>query len=219
VSFDDLVPFFAERRNRPEDLYPSEARFLPNLAAGAQSVLDVGSATGGFVDIWRAYNPTLRYTGVDVSPALVTAAREAHPDVDFVVGDAAAGLPLPEASADVVAALGWLHWEPRWQAALAELWRLAGRSLFFDVRLHDGTDDLVGAQAIPGGEVPYLCLAWPRFRDALLELGAGAIAGYGYTGAPSDTVKGMPETICFAAFVVERGTPPPTLSLDLPFTE
>lgn len=215
-DFDELVDFFTENRTKPEDLYPSEARFLPGLARDARHVLDVGCAAGGFVDIWRAYNPELAYTGVDVSPALIEAARATHPDAEFLVGDAADGLPLPDRAADVVAALGWLHWEPRRRDALRELWRLAGRSLFFDVRLHDGGDDLRGAQAIPGGEVPYLCLSWPRFRAELLALAPGAVAAYGYAGAPSGTVTGMPETICFAAFVLERGTPPPTLDLDLP---
>jgi SAM-dependent methyltransferase len=216
TDFDNpgLVDFFVSHRNSPEDLYASERHFLPALATGAESVLDVGCAAGGFVGIWRAYNPTLHYTGIDVSRPLIAAAREAHPDVEFLVSDVATGVSLAHA----VAALGWLHWEPRWRDALAELWRLTAKQLFFDVRLHDGDAELLGAQAIHGGEVPYLCLPWRPLRDALLALEPGAIAAYGYMGAPSGTVTGMPETICFAAFVVTRGTPPPTLSIDLPVT-
>src|SRR5260370_26500151 len=128
---DELVEFFTSHRSRPEDLYPSEARFLPGLARSARSLLDVGCAAGGFVDIRRTYNPGLRYTGVDLSTALVETARARHPDAEFLVGDCSEGLPLPDAAAEVVAALGWLHWEPRYGTALAELWRLTGHSLLF----------------------------------------------------------------------------------------
>jgi SAM-dependent methyltransferase len=212
----ELVEFFSLNRTRPEDLYPSEAHFLPDLARSAGSVLDVGCAAGGFVDIWRAYNRTLHYTGVDLSATLVSAARVRHPDDTFLVGDAASGLDLPDGSADVVAALGWLHWEPRYEAALRELWRLTGRSLFFDVRLHDGEGEIVGRQGLPGGgTAPYVCAPWQAFADLLAALGPDSLEGYGYRGAPAGTVTGMPQEIVFASFVLGRGDAR-AWSLDLP---
>jgi SAM-dependent methyltransferase len=212
----ELTEFFLTQRSSPEDLYPSERRFLPELAAGAESVLDVGCAAGGFVDIWRAFNPDLRYTGVDVSEALVAAARRRHPDAMFLVGNCAAGLSLPDRAADVVAALGWLHWEPRYADALCELWRLTGRSLFFDVRLHDADDDIAGVQEIPGGETSYLCVSWPRFAGLLAGLAPSSIRGFGYFGPPAASVRGVPDEVCFAAFVLERGDGATRVSLDLP---
>lgn len=215
----ELVEYFSQHRNRPGDLYPSERHFLPELARESATVLDVGCAAGGFANIWRAFNPALRYTGVDVSHALVEAARRLHPHDTFVVGDAVRGIPLPDAAADTVAALGWLHWEPRYADALTELWRLAGRRLLFDVRLHDGDGDLVGAQELPGdGETPYLCASWAGFAPLLESLTPGTIRAYGYTGAPAATVRGMPPEVCFAAFVLERGHPPLRHDLDLPFS-
>ena len=219
MSFDDpaLVDFFAGNRNRPEHLYPSEARFLPELSAGSESVLDVGCAAGGFVEIWRAYNSRIRYVGVDVSAALVDAARRLHPAETFVVGDAATGIDLQDGVAEVVSALGWLHWEPRYAAALPELWRLAARQLFFDVRLHTGADEIVGTQTIPGGRTPYICVPWGGLAQLMTELRPGSIRGYGYLGAPADTVTGMPAELCFATFVLGRGGSPLELDLDLPF--
>lgn len=214
----ELVDFFTQHRTTTDDLYPSERRFLPDLARSADSVLDVGCATGGFADVWHSFNDGIRYTGVDVSAEMIAAARSLHPRDTFLVGDAAATLPLPERSADVVAALGWLHWEPRYETALAELWRLTGRSLFFDIRLHTGTEDIVGVQDLPGGgTTPYVCAPWTRLRRLLLSLEAKTIRGYGYDGPPAATVRGMPEQLCLAAFVVERGAPPAGLELELPF--
>ena len=65
------------------------------------------------------------------------AARRAHPEHDFLRADCAAGLPLEDRFADVAVALGWLHWEERYAGALSELWRVAGRYVFFDLRLRD----------------------------------------------------------------------------------
>jgi SAM-dependent methyltransferase len=213
-----LVEFFTANRTRVEDLYVSERRFLPWLASTADTVLDVGCAAGGFVDVWHALNADTRYRGVDVSTALVAAARERHPDVEFAVGDAAVGIDLPDRSAAVVQALGWLHWEPRYRDALRELWRLTDRQLFFDVRLIAGTDDATGAQAIaPGVSTPYICAGWTGFAASLLELRPATILGYGYAGAPAETVDGAPEEICFATFVLERREArEPTVCLDLP---
>jgi SAM-dependent methyltransferase len=212
-----LVDFFTENRCKPEDLYESERRFLPELARGAESVLDVGCAAAGFADIWRAFNPGVRYTGADVSVALVEAARRLHPDSEFLVADAAAGIPLPDRSADVVQALGWLHWERRYALALRELWRLTAHALFFDVRLHEGAEDVVGAQAIAGGgTTPYICASWPRFADLALSLQPARVRAYGYYGPPAESVSGMPEQVCFATFVLERGDGPRTLDLELP---
>src|SRR5579872_6417046 len=81
----DLVTFYSNRRNRLDDLYPSERRFLPWLARGSSSVLDVGCAAGGFAEIWRSCNDRIEYVGVDVSPQLVDAARSLHPELDFRV--------------------------------------------------------------------------------------------------------------------------------------
>ncbi|MEA2494995.1 MAG: hypothetical protein QOJ29_2906 [Thermoleophilaceae bacterium] len=223
----ELVAFYTTHRHRPDDLYPSERRFVPWLARQSQTLLDVGCAAGGFMAIWRHWNPDLRYTGIDASPELVEAARRLHPDAEFLVGDCATGLDLADASADAVQALGWLHWEERYADALRELWRTTARTLFFDVRLHDhGPDDLRSEQRLEltaewdgHTTVPYLVASWPAFARLLLELGPATILGVGYTGTPSATVVGLNEEVCFATFVLVRGETSgdrPVVCVDLP---
>jgi SAM-dependent methyltransferase len=209
----DLVDYYTGHRASPGELYPSERRFLPWLASEAGSVLDVGCAAGGFAGIWRHWSPGLSYTGVDVSEELVRAARRLHPDCSFDVADCAEGLPFADGSFDVVQALGWLHWEPRFEDALAEMWRVTAGRLFLDVRLRaEATEHLRAEQRIAlSGEwdghttVPYMCLAWERFAGTLLALEPAAILAHGYLGEPSDTVTGVHGQICFATFVLERG--------------
>jgi len=226
----DLVAFYSDHRQRVEDLYPSERKFLPWLARRATSILDVGCAAGGFVNVWRSYRPGIRYTGVDLSRSLIGAARQRYPDVPFEQGDCAAGLPFPDAYADVVQALGWLHWEPRYAEALAELWRLARRYLFFDVRLVAETlvaSTTVQRMALAGPwdgrtTTPYVILPWPTLAQRLMALAPVRLWGYGYWGKPAETVQGIEEPVCFAVFVVEKRSPAavpeiPEVALELPF--
>ena len=220
----DLIAFYTTHRHRPEELYPSERRFVPWLAAESASLVDVGCAAGGFLAIWRHWNRALRYIGVDASPELVDTARRLHPDAEFLVGDCVEGLPLADAAGDTVQALGWLHWEERYSAALAELWRLTRRFLFFDVRLRPAGGDVRAEQRLElTGEwdghttVPYVVASWPAFAELLVGLRPGAVFGTGYHGSPSATVMGLDDEVCFATFVLERRrSERPVVCTDLP---
>jgi SAM-dependent methyltransferase len=225
----DLVPYYSSHRNKPEDLYPSERRFLPWLALRSRSILDVGCAAGGFRTIWQAYRASLIYTGVDVSVELIRAAKQLHPDSPFIKGNCTDGIPLPDGYADTVQALGWLHWEPDYVTALRELWRLTGRFLFFDIRLVDSPDrEMVGRQklALSGHwdgstTVPYVLVSWPSLAALLQTLRPSTILGYGYWGRPSESVMDISQEVCFATFVCERpleqrAPASPVVCLDMP---
>ena len=225
----ELVSFYAHHRNRPEDLYPSERRFLPWLAGQASSVLDTGCAAGGFSQIWREYHPGIAYTGVDISRALVSTARALHADARFLHGNVTEGIALPTRCATVVQALGWLHWEPDYVRAMGELWRLTDRYLFFDVRVvPDGDRETIGRQrvALSGAwdgttTTPYVVVPWPRLARRLMDLQPATVLGYGYRGKPAETVMGVEGEVCFATFVMEKaltdhGSEPVRVCLDLP---
>lgn len=222
----ELLSFYENHRNRPEDLYPSELHFLPWLAERVDSVLDVGCAAGGFRTIWQSFAPGIRYEGVDLSPSLVEAARRPHPDTTFHVGDAVDGIDLPDRDADVVQALGWLHWVPEWERALTELWRLTDRFLFFDARAFSGAGARVGRQRLElGGSwdgetaTPYLVVPWEDLARKVAAFRPRAVRARGYWGAPAASAEDVPESVCFVVFVVERGSgrDAPLLELDLPF--
>ena len=208
----ELVEFFTRHRSRAEELYRSERRFLPWLAAQAVSICDVGCAVGGFSEIWRAYRPDIAYTGVDLSPTMISAAKTRYPNCAFLCGNAVEGIALPDRSAVVVQALGWLHWEPAYAQALEELWRLTSRYLFFDVRLVAASDHArTGQQKIAltsswdgASTTPYLTVAWPPLASLLLQLKPARLLGYGYWGKPADTVTGIDGPVCFATFVMEK---------------
>src|SRR5204862_434647 len=76
VDHPQLVDFYASHRSRPEDLYPSERRFLPWLAGQSDRVLDAGCGAGGFAGIWRHFNPVI---GVDGEICFATFVLERAP--------------------------------------------------------------------------------------------------------------------------------------------
>lgn len=207
-----LVDFFVSARNKPEDLYPSERRFLPWLASQGTTILDVGCAAGGFGSIWRHYRPEAAYTGVDFSEGLIHAARVAHPQDQFLIGHCADRLPIDSNAFEIVQALGWLHWELGFEAALRELWRVTSRYCFFDVRLREqGRPTLTGRQKIAyasdwdGSTVaPYIVVSWSEFALLLESLKPRRVFGMGYWGAPADTVIGIDERVCLSTFVLEK---------------
>ncbi|OGX04584.1 MAG: hypothetical protein A3G87_06055 [Omnitrophica bacterium RIFCSPLOWO2_12_FULL_50_11] len=225
----ELVRFYSQHRSRPEDLYPSERRFLPWLARQATSVLDTGCAAGGFIHIWRFYHPNVEYTGIDISSALIETARRLHPNELFFRANVSEVTGLPDRYASVVQALSWLHWDLDYVKAITQLWRLADRYLFMDVRLSARRNFNLRCRqklAFVGpwdGEsmTPYLILGWPPFARLLLGLKPRTILGYGYWGKPAETVVGVDEEICFAVFVLEKigigaNSRIPTVCVDLP---
>ena len=175
-------------------------------------MLDAGCGAGGFAQIWRHFNATIEYTGIDVSAPLIRVAKKLQPDLEFLHGDVISKIRLPGRYANVVQALGWLHWEPDYDQALREFWRLTGEFLFFDVRLAgEQTDAVIARQKLALSSewdgvttTPYVVVWWNDFAELLISLRPRRILGYGYWGEPALTVDGVKGPICFAAFVLEK---------------
>lgn len=81
-------------------------RFLALLPPPRGTLLDVGCGEGRLPRDLRARGYAT--IGIDASTTLIEHAREADPDGDYRVADAAA-LPLPDASAEIVTAFMSLH--------------------------------------------------------------------------------------------------------------
>ena len=101
---------------------PFVAALLDAAVVGAGTrVLDLACGTGvvGAAAAARGAVPT----GLDFSAAMLAEARETHPGIDFVEGDAEA-LPWPDAGFDAVVANFGIHHVPRPAVALAEAYRV-----------------------------------------------------------------------------------------------
>jgi len=126
-----------------------------NLKSG-MSVLDVGCGTGALLRRLAAVEPTLRLTGLDVSPAVLRIARfETSGPITFLAGDADA-LPFADGSFERVVCANLFHYVGDPVQALTEMKRVAR----------------AGAEVVVADwcDVPDACLVCGKVRSALDEI-------------------------------------------------
>jgi ubiquinone/menaquinone biosynthesis C-methylase UbiE len=96
----------------------------------ARSLLDVGGGTGHFVDLWRSVG--LVTTNIDRSLEVVVYARDRHPGLSVLVGDAL-HLPFPDRAFDLAALVTVLEFLDDPTQGLREAARVARRGLLLGV--------------------------------------------------------------------------------------
>jgi SAM-dependent methyltransferase len=100
-------------------------RALDRIGAGVRdkTVLDVGSGTGFWVDLWRREGAAA-VSGADLVPTAVERLRARFPENEFVQADVTERAPFPGSEFDVVSIMSVLHHvvdADRFRAALANL--------------------------------------------------------------------------------------------------
>lgn len=214
--------FYRTHRQTPDDLYPSERFFLPEVLSKVDSMIDVGCAAGGFASVAKHFNPRVRYVGVDIAPAFIATASADHPDAEFVLGD---GLTFttPPNSFDLAHASGVLHLNLQYRAMIAAMWRQTRRYLLCDLRLTRGAAE-VGRMEGPFGEqgesstLPYVVLTVDEAVRMFSELdpAPSRITVKGYPHAPAASVTLAHAEVIVAFFLVEKGPAArPAVDIDL----
>ena len=140
-SKENAVKFFTSHRNSLEDVYTSEKHFLSEVIEPGCSVLDLGCAAGGFFNVFKQLEPSITYTGIDISEEMIKTARANRPEPDFIVSSGSS-LPFKNQSFDVVFCSGALHMTYDWREILKEGWRVAKKYFVFDVRLVEATPSI-----------------------------------------------------------------------------
>ncbi|MHB8163407.1 MAG: class I SAM-dependent methyltransferase [Methanoregula sp.] len=133
-SQENAVKFFSTHRNSITEVYNSEKHFLSEVLESGRSVLDLGCAAGGFYNVFRELEPSLSYTGIDISEEMIKTARAKHPEINCAVSSGSL-LPFKDQSFDVVFCSGALHMTYDWLDILNEGWRVTKKYFVFDVRL------------------------------------------------------------------------------------
>jgi len=133
-SVPNAVHFYAKNRQSVDEVYASEEYFLKQVIRPNISILDVGCAAGGFYNVFRSIDPSVRYTGVDFSWEMVREGKKRFPNIPFTAGDGGA-LPFRPDSFDVVYCSGAIHLSPNWREILKDCWRVTKNHFVFDVRL------------------------------------------------------------------------------------
>lgn len=133
---------------------------------GAPSVLEIGPGPGHLAEVLLAARADLRWTGLDVDPAMLDATRVRLSRValadraTFVVGDVTS-IPAQDATFDlVVSSLSAHHW-PDAAAGFAQIRRVlrsGGRALVYDLpsrwgRLETGSSGIRAAREVAPASV------------------------------------------------------------------
>lgn len=131
---EEMVDKFAVKT--PEDFFRTERHFLADLAPTIGSVVDVGCASGRFVELLSSLGANdFRFFGIDLVEASIEAARRAYPTQEFVTGDLLALDLSTIERADLVNATGVMQHEPRYLELVDAMIQLSNRHVLFDLKL------------------------------------------------------------------------------------
>ena len=128
------IDYYQNNRNTIEELYKSEKYFLEPLFNKVKTVLDIGTAAGGLSSVCYKINPLLIYTGIDISPELISLAKKEYPNSHFKFYDGKI-IPYTKSSFDLVFSLGVLHHLSHWKSIITQMLSISKDYVVFDLRL------------------------------------------------------------------------------------
>lgn len=139
---------------------------------GCKSVLDVGCG-------WMPYEPDNRYTGLDVSAAMVKRAQQIHPSTKIIQHDAYE-LPFANSEFEGIRSSGMLRHMRDWRTPLKEMVRVCDKRLAF-THLVGGREAQCGKyqwnttlgeilKLLPTQPQVWVLKTWPTFESVLFML-------------------------------------------------
>ena len=106
--------------------------WIMQLQDDHESMLDVSSFHGHYIEALRARGYRRRYTGIDITPKFIATARRRMPGEDFRLGDARR-LQFAEDAFDLVLATGVLMYLPHPRRTLRDIFRIARKYVIVNV--------------------------------------------------------------------------------------
>ena len=127
------VDYFFKKRKRINQLYPSEKKFFLKAINNASTFLDLGCATGNFIEIIQSKTKIKDYLGIDTSKNMIERAKLEHPDFRFLHYDGKS-LGVKE-KFDLSFCFGVLLYSDSYENLIKQMLNLTKKFLIFDLRL------------------------------------------------------------------------------------
>jgi SAM-dependent methyltransferase len=128
---DDVVERYAHKTI--DQYFESETHFLRKIMSNVSRVLDIGCASGRYYELLKQFNPSVNYTGLDVSEKSILSARSLHPACTFILANAVGY--RPDAPYDLVNATGVVQHEAHCEELICAMVGMSQRYVLFDVKL------------------------------------------------------------------------------------
>jgi len=212
----DSVQRFASKE--VGDFFRSETFFLEKIGKKINSVLDVGCASGRFIELIRLYNKTCQYTGIDLVPESIEIGRQDYSDADFNV---ASGLDFEtDKKFDLVNATGVFQHEPEFEVLLQRMIDWSRNYVLFDIKVATIDEHLVDIDRAycesKNNRMYFNVLSWTLFREQILQLyGVEVATVLGYETKPNKFTSIPGNILPFASMgvLLKKGQGKPVLEV------
>lgn len=180
-SESDVVETFA--RKGKDNFFETETHFLKDVMGQVETVLDVGCASGRFLELLHGMSFSGEFVGIDISAENIRNARDFYPDVEFHLGNAL-DLEL-DRSFDLVNATGVFQHDPNFMQLLQRLLEWGGKYVMFDVKFAVTDEHIADIERSFAGSDEnrlYFCILNPkRFLADLAQMpGIKSVSIFGY---------------------------------------
>ena len=129
-----IIKFISENRKDYDDLYLGEKILINQYFKKNFSVLDVGCAQGGFINILSQLEKKFSYLGIDYNEKMLAIAKKKKPNYKFINIKKNDFSKYINQKFDLVIIFGILHLNKDWKKIIKEGYKLTKKYLIFDLR-------------------------------------------------------------------------------------
>lgn len=204
------------------DFFATETKFLRAVGPEIASVLDIGCASGRFIELLNDLSIDAAYTGVDIGPANIARARDLYPQHSFHLINA---LDFePKERFDLVNATGVCQHEPRFAALIDKMIGWSSKYVLFDLKLANLDNHLIDIERSYSGtdnRLYFVLASLPRLIQSLsANPDIAAVSVFGYETRPNANTT-VPQTVArfvSAGILITKGDNDglPAVTCDLP---
>ncbi len=222
---------YANFRNKESVFFKSELHFVKKVIPNVHTILDIGSASGGFYNLVRSWNPSVSYTGVELNSQCVAHAKQLFHGIEncrFLEGSYPS-VPGMQSRFELINMFEILMLSTEWKNWLSAMLHQSKKYVTFTTRLclksASALDEKTSYASYLGVQrVPYYIFNLDEFISEIhkIPVPLKKISAYGYPMPPNPKHHHLPvhkNDVYVAQFLIELGGDAKKPILDLKIEE